>query len=65
MPDFADDAAEAQAQHIADCLARVRKPCGVSATHCDECGEAIPKARRVAVAGCRLCVECQAAAEGG
>lgn len=64
MADFADDAAEASALHLADCLARIRKPCGVSATHCDECGEPIPKARRVAIVGCRLCVGCQEAAEG-
>jgi phage/conjugal plasmid C-4 type zinc finger TraR family protein len=32
---------------------------GPSATHCDECGEAIPEARRTAVAGVRLCLVCQ------
>ena len=30
-----------------------------SLTHCEECGEPIPEARRVAVSGCRLCVKCQ------
>lgn len=35
------------------------KPMGESAKVCDECGEAIPEARRQAVPGCRLCVACQ------
>ncbi|WP_278877882.1 DksA/TraR family C4-type zinc finger protein, partial [Paracoccus yeei] len=30
-----------------------------SATECDECGEPIPEARRQAIPGVRLCVECQ------
>lgn len=34
-------------------------PRGVSATVCEECGARIPEARRQAVPGCRLCVECQ------
>lgn len=36
---------------------------GVSALECDDCGEAIPEARRQTVPGCRLCVECQGLAE--
>ncbi|ASN57584.1 TraR/DksA family transcriptional regulator [Salmonella enterica] len=31
----------------------------VSATHCDECGDAIEEARRIAVPGCQTCAECQ------
>ncbi len=31
----------------------------VSATHCAECDEAIPQARREAVPGCRTCSDCQ------
>lgn len=31
----------------------------VSATHCIECGEDIPQARREAVPGCRTCADCQ------
>lgn len=31
----------------------------VSATHCAECCEDIPQARRVAVPGCRTCSDCQ------
>lgn len=31
----------------------------VSATHCIECCEDIPQARREAVPGCRTCADCQ------
>lgn len=31
----------------------------VSATHCRECDEAIPQARREAVPGCKTCADCQ------
>lgn len=31
----------------------------VSATHCVECGDDIPQARREAVPGCRTCSDCQ------
>ena len=60
MPDFADEATERQAEHLADCLARIKRPSGVSATHCVECGAPIPEGRRVAWPGVRLCVECAA-----
>ena len=33
---------------------------GMSAAECIECGETIPKARRMAVPGCCRCVDCQA-----
>ena len=39
--------------------ARINLVEGESLTHCEECGEAIPAARRAAVAGVRLCVGCQ------
>ncbi|BAU76146.1 TraR/DksA C4-type zinc finger protein [Metapseudomonas furukawaii] len=32
---------------------------GESARECDECGDEIPQARRLAVPGCRFCVDCQ------
>ena len=41
-------------------LARSQLPQGESLTHCEECGEEIPQARREAVPGVRLCVNCQA-----
>ncbi|MEB0359619.1 TraR/DksA family transcriptional regulator [Citrobacter freundii] len=31
----------------------------VSATHCVECGDNLPEARRKAYPGCTMCVECQ------
>ena len=39
--------------------ARSRLPQGKSLSHCEECGEAIPKARRDAIAGVRHCIGCQ------
>ena len=48
---------------IADELARMRSQRarhGESRTHCAECEEPIPEARREAVPGVTLCVECQA-----
>lgn len=36
---------------------------GVSLSECEECGVEIPPARREAVKGCRLCIECQAFAD--
>jgi len=35
-----------------------------SARHCVECGDPIPEARRQAVPGVQLCVECQQEADG-
>ncbi|MFI8704832.1 TraR/DksA family transcriptional regulator [Citrobacter braakii] len=31
----------------------------VSATHCEECGDNLPEARRKAYPGCTMCVGCQ------
>ena len=41
--------------------ARARMPAGESLTHCEECDAKIPDARRKAVPGVRLCVDCQEA----
>lgn len=46
-------------------LARSRLPEGASRTHCAACEEAIPEARRRAVPGVRLCLQCQAELERG
>ena len=35
---------------------------GESATHCEECGELIPEARRKAIA-CKYCLSCQSQLE--
>ena len=39
--------------------ARDRLPRGESLKHCERCGTEIPAARRKAIPGVRLCVECQ------
>ena len=44
-------------------LARSRLPAGESPTHCDACEAPLPEARRQAVPGVRLCVDCQSALE--
>ncbi len=48
---------------IKDAIERARSqlPQGPGLTHCEECGKAIPEARRKAVPGVRLCVDCQQA----
>ena len=46
-------------------LARSRLPDGESLTHCEECGLAIPEARRKALLGVRYCVRCQSELERG
>ena len=47
---------------IEDAIARARSqlPRGESLKHCEECDVAIPEARRQAIPGVRLCVNCQA-----
>ncbi len=37
---------------------------GASAHFCEDCGAAIPDARREAVPGVRLCIACQSVSEG-
>lgn len=46
---------------VEDALQRVRSelPKGESLSHCEECDAEIPQARREAVKGVRLCIECQ------
>jgi phage/conjugal plasmid C-4 type zinc finger TraR family protein len=46
---------------IADAIKRAQAqlPSGPSLSHCEECGESIPEARRQAVPGVRLCLPCQ------
>ena len=52
---------------VKDAVERVRRqlPQGPGLEHCEECGAAIPVARRKAVPGVRLCVDCQAAHDAG
>ena len=47
---------------IQDELKRVqarRRAKGESLTHCAECDEPIPEARRTAIPGVKLCIDCQ------
>ena len=44
--------------------ARARMPAGSAAKECDDCGEAIPHARRAALQGVRTCVVCQCERDG-
>ena len=44
-------------------LAKSRLPSGESLTHCEECEEEIPEARRTALPGVRYCVKCQSELE--
>ncbi len=47
---------------VEDAVSRVRSrlPRGESLSHCEECEATIPDARREAIPGVRLCVNCQA-----
>ncbi|PRZ50540.1 DksA/TraR family C4-type zinc finger protein [Tritonibacter scottomollicae] len=52
---------------ISDELARLktrRAPVGESLTHCADCEEAIPEARRRAIPGVKLCIDCQQERDG-
>ena len=44
--------------------ARARMPAGDGTSHCVECGEAIPPARRHALPGVSTCVPCQSGRDG-
>ncbi|MDO5058781.1 MAG: TraR/DksA C4-type zinc finger protein [Neisseria sp.] len=62
MSDPIDRAAELEALARAAALAKWREQqntAPVSAFECEECGEPIPEARRLAVTGCRCCIDCQ------
>jgi phage/conjugal plasmid C-4 type zinc finger TraR family protein len=70
MTDAIDRACEREAEMLADALGEQARRAGLagktaadSAESCEDCGEPIPRARRLAVPGCLLCVDCQAAHE--
>lgn len=61
-----DGAVQDQIQDsINDEVARARRnlPRGESLFFCEECGERIPEARRAALPGVRLCVDCRQEAD--
>lgn len=51
--------------NVEDAVARARNdlPKGESLTHCEDCGDEIPAARRKAVPGVRRCIVCQTEAD--
>ena len=67
MADFADiasDYSEQVLQRTLDARPRFAVHSTLSAELCEECGVSIPQARREAVPGCELCVDCQGYREG-
>lgn len=60
-----DDSVSQQIQNTIDEISRVRGSIteGESAHYCDECGDEIPEARRLAMKSVRLCIECQSTIE--
>jgi phage/conjugal plasmid C-4 type zinc finger TraR family protein len=55
-------------QHLVDSLAEHQRKTAAdrsrtSQRECEDCGEEIPEARRLAAPGCRRCLECQATFE--
>ena len=58
-----DQACEVEEMLRANALAKFqaaqRSRVAVSAFECEDCGEPIPEARRVAILGCATCVDCQ------
>ena len=64
MAEIIDQANELVEQNIRVALAnRPVNHSAVSAIYCDECGEAIAEARRIAVVGCTKCADCQGITE--
>lgn len=68
MADIIDKAARftvLEIEHQVAAARSVTDPGRASRTECEDCGEAIPEARRKAVPGCTRCVDCQQALEAG
>ena len=63
--DIADQASDREMADREFALAaqRAARQSGRSASHCRDCGEPIPEARRQAMPGVTLCVECQTVRE--
>lgn len=65
MADFCDDATDRErlAREVALANAGLKNTDAPSRETCAECGCVIPEARRNAIPGVELCVECQAGQE--
>lgn len=63
MADMVDQANEHADYLLQVALAKRPVSHAASALECEDCGEDIPQARRVAVPGCRRCADCQGLAE--
>ena len=63
--DDVDRAQEINERHLETALQGHlhRQQTGESNTHCEDCRERIPEARREAVPGCRRCIDCQSLLE--
>lgn len=61
MSDIFDRAQELELRQREEALAAFASTIshGNSYSHCDDCGDPIPDARRKAVPGCTRCVDCQ------
>jgi len=61
VSDIADYANDLVLDRIEDLLHRRRPHLAVSsAEYCEDCGDDIPPARRLAAPGCTRCIDCQA-----
>lgn len=56
--DQLDKAWELSEMHLKEALANRQSLCGEALTHCLDCDEPIPEARRQAVPGCQYCIDC-------
>jgi len=64
--DWVDEAQEVTQLMVDSQVERIRSSLispAISSAECERCGHEIPEARRRAVPGVRLCVECQTIAE--
>lgn len=64
MSDIIDNASDLEElqRNAAVSLMRIDQN-AVSATHCKECDDELPEARRIAIPGCQLCASCKGIAE--
>jgi phage/conjugal plasmid C-4 type zinc finger TraR family protein len=56
------DIAQRNQEHLEQVALRMKlesMPRGMAASECEECGDAIPQARRNAAPGCTRCLPCQ------